>query len=236
MPSRKKSKTTRKISKKKKRLVKTKSFSHPGFFPLLFIVFVVWILYRSLFNFPVWFDESIGKAIFLGLPVWLYISMSGFTKITDSFAPFKMKRGLLLGIAIGGIYGFVAAMLGSMNHSGPWASIAIYTSDKFWWEFALALLTGFWETLFFYSFVMMVVRDKMHNLSFFSQVILTAIIFILFHLPNTILRFSGAAIAYQAILLFLFAIGQAYLFSEEENAYSLILSHAIWGMVLLIHF
>jgi len=38
------------------------------------------------------------------------------------------------------------------------------------------------------------------------------------------------------ILLTLFSIGQSLIFSQKQNGYLLVISHIIWGMVLLIYF
>ena len=74
------------------------------------------------------------------------------------------------------------------------------------------------------------------NLDLFQRVLLTAMVFLLFHIPNSILRFSGIAIGQQVWLMMMFALGQALVFEVEKNIYTLILIHSFWGMVLLIHF
>jgi len=209
---------------------------HQAFFPLLALTFIVWVIYRALFKFPVIFDETIGKAIFFGLPVWLYITMTGSRSIVDTLSVMKFKRGLLLGIAIGGLYGFLAVILKAFIDGGQVQSVAFFSSTEFWWQFFLSLLTGFWETLIFYSWVMVVVQEKMSKWSLFQQVLLVSFIFTLFHIPNAILRFSGSAIVVYSILMFAFGIGQALLFTYRRNAYALIISQALWGMVLLIHY
>ena len=212
------------------------SSASPVFIPLVGMCLLFWFFYRSLFAFPVWFDELVGKALFFGLPVWLYVMVTGTQKITDTLRAGLFKRGLSLGLAVGGTLGFVASLLAIYQRGGGVQPAALFMADGFWWEFFLALLTGFWETLFFFSFVMIVLQDTWKHWSLFKQVVMVAAIFVVFHLPNAILRFNGSAIAYQAILLFLFAIGQGFLFAREKNAYALVLSPAIWGMVLLIHF
>ena len=108
-------------------------------------------------------------------------------------------------------------------------------SEKFWQEFILALFTAFWETLLFYSFIMTVIQEKYPKWSLLKQALLTAGIFLLFYIPNTFMRFDPMVAVGQLLLLFLFALGQAFLFHSKHNAYALVLSHAIWGMVLLTH-
>lgn len=209
---------------------------HLGFFPLLTLIFIMWVLYRSLFTFPVWFDETVGKAVFFGLPVWLYITMSGSRSIPDTFAGYKFKNGLLLGIAVGGVYGFVASIIALLQRGGVVEAAWLFTSAAFWKEFVLALLTGFWETLLFFSLALTVIQEKFSKWSVIQQVLLAGLIFSAFHVPNTLLRYDLQAVLAQTMMLFLFALGQGYLFVARRNAYALVLSHAIWGMVLLVHF
>ncbi|MDH5533396.1 MAG: CPBP family intramembrane metalloprotease [Candidatus Pacebacteria bacterium] len=225
-------------SQKRKKPTKFKNIpriNHKFFWPLVILVGVLWFIYRALFNFSVFFDETIGKAIFFGFPVLLYISVSNFIKIKDSLDLNKMHKGMLLGIAYGGIYGFAAAITSyAINKHGVQA-VDLFSSSAFWWEFFLALLTAFWETIFFFSFIMMVLEDRMKKWSLTKLVLVTAAIFAIFHAPNAILRFDLSLVIAQVALMFIFGLGQALLFSKEKNAYALMISHAIWGMVLLVH-
>lgn len=221
--------------KKTKHTVTKPRISTVAFLPLLFLSFVFWFLYRGLFDFPVWFDESIGKTIFFGLPVWLYILVSKQREIVDTFASYKVKRGLMMGIAIGGLYGFLAATL-AVWQKGTVVPAYPFESGVFWYEFFWALVTGFWETLFFFSFVFMATKAQFPKWSLIKQVLFVTAVFLLFHLPNIILRFEGLGVAYQIFLLSLFGLGQALLFYVEENGYTLVISQALWGMVLLLHF
>lgn len=205
------------------------------FLPLLTLTLIMWVLYRSLFTFPVWFDETVGKAVFFGLPVWLFITATRTTSIMDSFAGYKMKYGLMLGIALGGIFGFVGSLLSLAQRGQVVEAVWLFNEMSFWREFFLALLTAFWETLLFFSFVMTMVQQKYRHWTDLQQILLVTLIFVLFHIPNALLRYSPEAVAGQVMLLGMFGLGQAYLFASSKNAYALVLSHAIWGMVLLIH-
>lgn len=208
------------------------------FVPLLTLTFIVWAIYRLYLPFPVWFDEIIAKAIFFGFPVWIYISATGSDEIPDTFAPGLLQPGLLLGVAVGGVFGFASAILGLLQGSGVVQAAPLFVSNLFWWQFFLALMTGFWETLFFFSWIMTAIVKRFANWPLVNQVILTAAIFLVFHVPNILVRFSEMgfmAVAAQMVLLFFFAVGQAVLFSRWRNLYALTLSHAIWGMVLYVH-
>ena len=212
------------------------STSHLAFWPILVLCLMLWFLYRALFHFPVWFDETIGKALFFGLPVWLYVSITGYQAISDSINSFKFRPGLMTGLAFGGILGFAATLARYYQNNIPIQAAWVFASDAFWVEFGLALLTGFWETLFFFSFVQSVLQDKYRSWPWLKQLLLTALIFWIFHVPNSLLRFSGAGVWYQLFLMFFFALGQAFLFTYKRNAFTLIITQALWGMVLLIHY
>lgn len=208
---------------------------HIAFIPLLLLVFVMWCIYRYLFKFPVWFDESIGKAVFFGLPVWLYVSITRSRSISETVSPRYLQSGLWMGLAIGGLFGFAGTIASLLRRGIVIQAAPLFAAEGFWWEFFLAMMTGFWESLFFYCWIMTVIMEKFRKWSLLNQVVVTALIFLAFHIPNTLLRFDLSLVGGQLFLLFFFAVGQAFLFSRVRNIYALALSHAIWGMVLLVH-
>ncbi len=205
------------------------------FYPLLLLALILWILYRSLFYFPVWFDEIIGKALFFGFPVWLYITIAGSSRIADSFSLAKFKPGVLLGLAVGGMFGFTTSVIAVLQNGAMVEPVWLFSSNIFWKEFLLAMFTSFWETLLFFAFVMTVIMDKYPKWSLSGQAVFTAFIFVVFHIPNSFIRFEPVIAIWQILILFLFALGQSFLFATRRNGYALVLSHAIWGMVLLTH-
>lgn len=213
----------------------TKSQALIAFYPILVLTFILWVLYRTLFNFPVWFDEIFGKALFFGFPVWLYITISGSNSIQDSFAAYRLQSGLLLGLAVGGIFGFTTSLLSLFQQGRVIEQAWLFSSEIFWQEFSLAVFTAFWETVLFYSFVMTVIQQKYPKWTVWKQALLTAGIFVLFHIPQLFMQLDPMVAFGQLFILLLFAIGQAYLYEARHNGYALVLSHAIWGMVLLTH-
>lgn len=208
---------------------------HVAFIPLIIVTCLIWFIYRALFSFPVWFDETVGKALFFGLPVWLYVTLSGSRSIPETFSLHKLRQGLLTGVAIGGLYGFAASILTLIQLKAQVQPVALFNSPDFWGEFFLALMTGFWETLFFFSWIMVIWQERFPKQSLLKQILAVSLIFVVFHLPNAFLRLPPLGAIRLIFLLFLFAIGQALVFSRWKNGYTLTLSQAIWGMVLLIH-
>jgi len=215
---------------------RARALTHQLFFPLVILTGIIWFLYRSLFAFPVWFDETIGKAIFFGLPVFVYINVTGFRPIIDTFRLKKLQPGLLRGLTLGAVFGLVTIFMRFAMTGYKIQPLLIFFADEFWWEMLLALFTAFWETIFFFSFVMTVIQDRFTKWSLFKQIVLVTLIFVLFHIPNAFLRFNITMVIPLLSLLTLFAVGQGLIFSEKQNGYLLVMSHTIWGMVLLIYF
>lgn len=206
------------------------------FIALVLFVGIVWFLYRSLFVFPVWFDEIVGKAIFFGLPVWIFITISRFNALAETVHMSRFRAGVLQGIAFGGIFGFAAALASLVLRDASVIPVPLFESGAFWTEFALALFTGFWESLFFYGFIMSVLLYGWSHWPLIKHIFVSAVIFTVFHIPILFVQTQAfTSILGYVFLLFAFGIGQAFLFARNRNLYTLIVVHAIWGMTLLIH-
>ncbi len=206
------------------------------FLSLTSLTLIFWYLYRFLFNFSVLFDETLGKAVFFGLSVVIYVNVAGGKKISETLSPKFLFRGLLRGVAYAGIFGFVTVTFLTLRNRSAMMVAPLFISNHFWFEFLLATLTAFWESLFFFGFIQTVLTRLLGKESLGRIVLLTSLIFLLFHLPNIVLRFAGLDVSFLIALLYLFGFGQSLLFIKEKNIYPLIVTHAIWGMILLIHY
>jgi hypothetical protein len=203
------------------------------FFALVALCFLFWLLYRSLFNFPVLFDETIGKAIFFGLPVLIFASVANYQKSSWALRPSKLFSGLLRGLAYGGLIGFFSLMIITIATQKTIEPIPLFLASSFWGELLLATLTAFWESLFFFGFFQTVLSDLIKSEG--RVILFVSLIFLVFHIPNLLLRFVGLDVTFLIGLLYLFGFGQAVIFSQEKNIYPLIITHTVWGMILLIH-
>ncbi len=206
----------------------------PMFLSLVALTFVTWMLYRFLFAFDVWFDELIGKAIFFGMPVMLYISALSAEHIVKTWEPKKLKPGMLLGLGLGGSFAFIGAIMGVLLKGGGVEVVPFFTAGRFWWELLLSLATGFWETLFFFSWIGNEIYERF-EWPLIWKIIGIATVFLAFHIPNTVMQFPDSAVLPALLLVGLFAVGQSLIFYRWRNLYLLTLTHALWGMTLLFH-
>lgn len=202
---------------------------------LVCISFLLWIFYRALFNFSVLFDETVGKAIFFGLPVLIYVNCIKDKQIFKTIKPSNLFPGLLRGLAYGGMFGFVVVVASLLKSGRSIMAVPVFIVDEFWYEFFLALLTAFWESLFFFGFIQIIIGKVFKQIKPVDKIMLVSFIFLLFHLPNIILRFNGYDVSFLTLLLYLFGLGQAIIFEKERNIYTIMMTHAIWGLALMIH-
>lgn len=141
-----------------------------------------------------------------------------------------------MGLALGGIYGFATSLfILAFGHYTGVRSVALFSSARFWGEFALALSTSFWEVLLFYCLIENVVTRKLQARPLIQQIGWSVALIMLFYVPNILLRSPAISAFSQLFLLTIFVTGQALVFYRWRNGYTLVLSQAFWGMVLLTH-
>lgn len=214
---------------------------HRYFLHSLGVMFLIWSLYRYLFTgMPVVIDESVGKLIFFGIPVWTYVILTQAPLLYDELSPKIFFKGLFLGLAFGGIFGFVGT-LATLSGKSNVLIAPMFISVNFWWQFFLGLLTGFWESMFFFSWVFATLQLAFPSWNLVKVSLFNMLVFVLFHIPNLLIRFddtwSTSFSTYffsQIFLLVAFSLGQGLLFYRYRNLYLLTITHAIWGMVLLV--
>jgi hypothetical protein len=230
----------RKSSERSKARAKTASLSlntRVGKLPTLvfaFVLFICWAIYRSLASFPEWFDEIILKAIVFGIPVWLYANRTAHSEDKLGLTSERFWCGMYMGLFVGGIYGFVG-VLRSYLANIPIELGLLFASDGFWIAFTLAMFTAWWESLFFFGYIYNGVKDD-HRLPELFTILITVIVFVAFHAPLRFLTAGFTPLAFAQLgVLALFAIGQAILFVRTKSIFAVTISHALWGMVLLIY-
>ncbi len=221
----------------KNRTHKSVNTSHrpnlPLFWLLVGISLVALIVYRLFFNLPIWFDEVIAKAVIFGAPFLVYVLLSKKSVTSFGLDPRKFWLGAYLGLALGGAFGFIAMLASAVKTGGEILIPNLFFASDFWWTFFLALATAWWESLFFYGFVLNVLMAEKKDE--WRAALMTTIVFIFFHAPILLIRggLSGAVVP--LLLLFMFALGQAIIYIRFRSLIAMVVSHAFWGMALLVY-
>lgn len=202
------------------------------FWMSVLVSFFSLVVYRFTVSSPIWFDEIILKAVLFGFPVWMYAIVS---KKSPSFFGLESRRfwpGAINGLAIGGILSFIAIVTYSFRKSSLLMP-GLFESVGFWKEFGLAFATAWWESLFFYGLILPVLKEKFSDeiqaLSF------STLVFLLFHAPNLIVKVGVGNAMQPLLLLTLFAFGQGIIFLRTKSISTVVVSHAFWGMALLVY-
>ncbi len=194
--------------------------------------FVSLLLYRAFVHQPVWFDEIFFKGIIFGGPLWAYMRYSKKPTAFFGLESRQFWNGAFQGLAIGGLFAFVALVSSAVGRGSVFIP-HLFTASRFWSEFGLAFMTAWWESLFFYGLILPTLEERFQNEWISSA--LTTLLFILFHAPVLLFR-SGLSGAFSPLLLLaFFAFGQAILFLRTRSISSVVVSHAFWGMALLVY-
>jgi hypothetical protein len=214
---------------------------HRYFLHSLGVLFLIWFLYRFIFvGMPVFIDETLGKLIFFALPVWLYAILTQAPILYDELSPRIFWRGVSLGLLYGGVLGFIGT-LATLTGKSSVLIAPTFSSLGFWWQSFLALFTGFWESIFFFGWIFATLQLAFPKWSIAKVMLFNTLVFLVFHIPNMVNQFSDdweMSFAFyfvsQLALLSAFAVGQGLLFYRHRNLYLLSITHAVWGMVLLV--
>lgn len=206
-----------------------------SFFFLEMSLLGVWIAYRALVRMPVWFDEGVAKAIVFGLPVFWLAARSKFIANEIGLDSRRMLTGLYLGLAVGGLYGFMG-ILTEVFSGRQVAAVNLFSTSQFWWLAFLALLTSWWESLFFFGLPVQFIRSTASWFSESLTAIFVVVLFLLFHAPlRLIVAGYSPFFLVQMGVLTMFAIGQYILYTRTRNMYAIVLSHLFWGLTIEIY-
>ncbi len=215
--------------KRQKRNIRSLSL----FWLLVGLSFVGLVVYRAFFQFPVWFDEIIAKAFLFGLPFFLYALLNREKLPSLKMTLKRFWLGAYLGLALGGALGFVAMLASALKTGGQILIPNLFFASDFWWTFFLALATAWWESIFFYGFILNVLLNARNNE--WRASLETTGLFLLFHAPILLIRGGVAAAMIPLLLLSLFAFGQAVIYLRFRSLIAMVVSHAFWGMALLVY-
>ena len=200
----------------------------------LLLTFLIWLIYRLFFRFPEWFDEAVVKAVVFGVPAWIYAKELKNSSSKLGLTQKSFWRGMFAGLLLGGFYQFVV-ILGLRLRGDSGMQQLLLSSPVFWKVFFIAVLTAWWESLFFFGYVLNRLLERTKNVEMLA-VGLAIIVFLVFHAPLRIMLVgSSQELVGQLIILGIFAAGQAILFLRTRSLYAVTISHALWGLVFMIY-
>jgi len=199
---------------------------------------VIWGFYRVLFRFPEWVEELILKpVIFLG-PVLVMVKneAKNWKEAIKSLGIMWKNTfaALSFGLSLGVFYLFVGRMGQFFRFGG--AALNPYGSpiDSVLLVVVLALATAISEEVVFMGYLlprfMKIWKDE------WKSATVVAVLFAVIHLPILVFgyRFSGSLVLGQFLLTFILGFGNSVLMLRLKNIVAPIMSHALWGMAILL--
>jgi len=174
------------------------------------------------------------KALVFGMPAWVYAREVKNSNAKIGLSNKSFWKGMFIGLLLGGFYQFVV-VLGFRLRGEENLRYFLLSSPAFWKVFLLAVLTAWWESLFFFGYVLNRLLEKTKNVEMVA-VGLAIIVFLIFHAPlRVILVGSSQQLIGELIILGIFAAGQAILYLRTRSLYAVTISHALWGLVFMIY-
>ena len=196
-------------------------------------VFLVWGFFRLLSPLPVWIEEVFIKALVFGLPVFIVVFKIEKKNLESLGIGMKnFFESVYLGLSLGTFFWFFGQLSNFIRHRGVLSIKEIQpTSAEFGGFLLLALITAWWEELFFMGFVLRrlagLVKEE------WKVALTTSVMFCLIYIPGIVVK--GVVwwqMLLQVLLLFSLGLGNSILMLRTKNLIAPILSHALWGAMI----
>lgn len=199
-------------------------------------VLMIWGFYRLIFRFPLAVEEVIMKPFVFLLPVFLRIRTDGKNwaeRLNSIGITWKnLFAALAFGLSLGVFYLFVGRMgqLFRFGSSAPYGD----TPDNPVNVIILALATAVSEEILFVGYFL----PRLHKLwkAEWKVAAVVAVAFAALHLPILVFHyhFPVGLVIGQFLLTFVLGFGNCVLMLRLKNVVAPILSHALWGIAVLL--
>lgn len=199
-------------------------------FGVFAFIFLVWGCYRLIFRLPENFEELVLKPIFwLGPTFWIVLKVEKKKLETLGLTSKNFFQSLYLGIGLGMVFALTAVLSNYFKYGE--LRLAGYGPGpySFFLPLLVSLVTAFSEEVVFRGYIFNRLKEVLKEGS--SANLLTAILFVLIHLPISVFVFHYTLfelLVYSLVVL-LFSFGSALLFAKTGNIFSSILAHIFWS-------
>ncbi len=197
---------------------------------------IVWGFYRILFRLPTEVEEFFLKPLVFLLPVAMRIRTDGKNwseRLASVGITWKnLFAGLAFGLSLGVFYLFVGRMGQFFRFGGasPYGAVP----EQPLTVVLLAIATAFSEELVFVGYLLPRLEHLWKNE--WKSATLVALMFGAIHIPILVFsyQFSLPLVIGQFLLTFVLGFGNCVLMLRLKNIAAPILSHALWGMAVLL--
>jgi len=204
-------------------------------FGLFAFIFIVWGCYRLIFRLPENFEELVLKPIFwLGPTFWLVIKKEKRELSSLGLTAKNFFKSAYLGIFLGVIFALFSLLSNYLKYKG-WEFNEIGPSPfSFLLPFFVSFVTAFCEEVVFRGYIFNRLGEILKNE--WTANWLAGVLFVLIHLPISVFVFhySLFQLLIYSLLIFLFSLGSAIIFSQTGNIFSSIFAHVFWSWPIIL--
>jgi len=197
-------------------------------------VFLVWGLYRSLSPLPLWVEEVVLKGLVLGGMVWwMGVVKEGMRWRDLGVTSEKLFASVYLGLGLGLVLGLVGQLGNWLRHGGLMLIDHGVSSEMVGGFLLLALVTAFWEGLFFYGYMLTQVRRVLAEV---PAVVVVGGAYTLLHVPALVIvaQLAWSEVIKALILLLVLGMANAILMLRMRNLAAPMLAQAVWGVTVFL--
>jgi hypothetical protein len=197
------------------------------------VVFLVWGIYRWLSPFSLWFEELVLKGLVFGLPaVWMGIRRHGWSLVSMGLTSQRLFKSVYLGLGLGLSLGLVGELGNYFRYGQIQFSDYGLTSEMVGGFLLLALVTAFWEGLFFYGYALQMINTVSSELVSITTI---GFLYMLIHIPGQLhQQLTGGEMIKALILLLTLGIANSILMLRMKNLAAPILTQVVWGVTIFL--
>ena len=207
-------------------------------FRFYILLLIIWGFYRTLFRFPDWIEELILKPLIFVVPVIVKIKAEGKNwkeRLEGVGITWKnLFAALAFGLSLGVFYLFVGRMGEFFRFGGTVGNPYGSPLGNPLLIIVLAFATAFSEELVFMGYLLPRLQKEWKDE--WKSTTAVAVMFAVIHMPILIFgfRFPISLIVGQFLLIFILGFGNSILMLRLKNVAAPVLSHALWGIAVLL--
>lgn len=204
---------------------------------LLSVYIAVWLIwggYRLFSPLPVVMEEILLKGLVFGGVVYVAgVRRHGLSLRDLGLRVDNLFQSVYLGLGLGMVLAIVGQMANVLRHGGMMLNDQGLTSDMVGGFLLLALVTAFWEGLFFYGFLL---QRLVLVTSEITAVSIIGLMYTLLHVPVLLMTdgLGGGEVLKALLLLLTLGISNSILMLRMRNLAAPILSQVVWGVTLFL--
>ncbi|OGY07983.1 MAG: hypothetical protein A2700_00010 [Candidatus Blackburnbacteria bacterium RIFCSPHIGHO2_01_FULL_44_64] len=213
----------------------SKTASTQNVLVLYSLLLVVWGFYRVLFKLPENIEEVVIKPVlWLGLLAY-FLRKEGVGLRSVGFTSKNLFKSVYLSLGLGVLFVVVAYFSNLAKYEGRVSfSDFGFTGNALVLTFLVSLITAVVEETVFRGYIFGRLAQGLK--SDFSANILSSTFWVAIHLPVLVFvyKLSLIDLSLRVVLVAVFGVGSAFLFSRTRNIVSSILLHVLWSWPIIL--